>query len=156
MDKLMLAGHIADAASFFDTVSGDLPVEARAHVGRLHDAAQIMAGDRVGDIYTPEDGNFKMGEHYVKTVPFGRHAEYPLRLGHWRDGGGELFITFSMQCGAIIMQLAPSPTQCRALAAALKQLAEDAESSAAQALHEQSAAISVQQAAGLCIAFEVD
>lgn len=151
MDGLMLARHIAEAASFFDTARSALTTdqhEAGTHVEHLHAAAQILAGDKVGEIYTP-DGSFKSRTRYGALVQFGVFA--PLNLVHWREADGDVSLAVELYEGAMGLHLHPTPTECRELAAALKQLADDADASAAQARDELSSVISLQQAAGQCV-----
>lgn len=53
------ANQVANAAGFFDAMRAMLPrqfkAEAEQHVERLHDIAGQLAGDRVHEIYPPDD-----------------------------------------------------------------------------------------------------
>jgi len=58
-ELLKLARMVADAAVFFDFAKGALVaserVGAREHVEALHDVAMALAGDRVKEVYGPEE-----------------------------------------------------------------------------------------------------
>lgn len=150
---LMLAKHIASAASFFDMSSCTAPAdqeESRWHVQHLHDAAQILAGDQGVEIYTQDDGHFEIGAHHRTGIQCDIFDNTPLVLDHWREEDGRVRIAIALDISSFRLQLSPTPTQCRELAAALKQLADDAEASAAQ--HTDT--ISLSQTAGQCVACE--
>ena len=54
-----IAKQIADAASFFDGINqahvGHEREQAIQHIEALHDIAEALAGDRVNEIYAPEE-----------------------------------------------------------------------------------------------------
>ena len=56
-----LAEKVADAAAYLDilknTRSPAERIKAAVHVEALHDAAEYLAGDRVNELYAPDDGS---------------------------------------------------------------------------------------------------
>lgn len=143
MDTFALARRVSDAASFFDTARGALAererAEASLHVERLHEAAQLLAGERTPDLYMPEDATFVTDEHYSTDVSCGA----PLNLSHWRNDKGQVSLCISSSARPFMMYLHTTATECRSLSAALKQLADDAEASAEQYKLEPRPALSV-------------
>ncbi len=136
---LTMANRIADAACFIDSeLKFSLPIARRAaaneHAQHLHDAAQVLAGDRAAKAYPPDDCNFEQGKHYTSNVLAG-HTVFDLT--HWRDSDGQVIINFAAQAHPMRMSIYPTVTELRALAIGLKQLADDAEASAEQVHQEQ-------------------
>lgn len=142
---LALIRRVADAAYFFDGVRATLPErdkeKAEQHVEHLHDAAQILAGDDNPQIYPPDDAEFNDDEHYNTHLLINRSS---IELSHWRrkDTPYGAVSTGIVICShPLAMRIFPTPTELRQLAVALKQLADDAEASAAQVEQEAPASI---------------
>lgn len=139
INTFAMARRLADAATFIDEnraqLSASAQEEASKHTDHLHDAAKIISGDRCAELYIPEETEFVQDEHYRSIVAIDRSST-GLNFSHWRKNNGEVALCIYMGSGAMDMRLYPSPTECRALAAALKQLADDAEASAAQVAHK--------------------
>lgn len=130
--------RIADAAMFFDTARAALAerdkTEAGQHVEHLHDAAQILFGDRNAEMYMPEGIPFEQEKHYRTDFPLESHKN-ALVLIHWREVGGIVNTNIVFESdGFRRANFQSNPTELRMLAVALKQLADDAEDSAAQGI----------------------
>lgn len=143
---MQIGGRIADAAMFFDTTCAALAecdrAQAGQHVEHLHDAAQVLLGDRNAEVYAPEGIPFEQGKRYHAEFALVNHKD-PLDLIHWRESRGIVNTAIMFETDGLRRAIFPgSPTELRLLAVALKQLADDAEDSAAQGMksNEQEAA----------------
>lgn len=136
-DAFAMAGHIATIACFFDTARASLQerdkITAGEHTEHLHEIAQILAGDRNTEIYSPDETEFEQGVHYITNLIVNNSH---LKLTHHRDQQGKVRLCIQMDAHPMRLTLYPQITEVRAFMAALKQLANDAEAHAAQAMHE--------------------
>lgn len=144
--KMQIGGRIADAAMFFDTARAALAecdrAQAGQHVEHLHDAAQVLFGDRNAEMYAPEGIPFEQGKRYHAEFALVNHKD-PLDLIHWRESRGIVNTAIVFETDGLRRAIfLCSPTELRLLAIALKQLADDAEDSTAQGMksNEQEAA----------------
>lgn len=133
-----LGTRIADAAMFFDTARAALAegdrAEAGQHVEHLHDAAQVLFGDRNVEVYAPEGTPFEQEKRYRSDFALFHHED-PLSLVHWRESCGIVNTAIVFETHGLRRAIFPgSPTELRLLAIALKQLADDAEDSTAQGM----------------------
>lgn len=143
---MQIGVRVADAATFFDTARATLAEcdreVAGRHVEHLHDAAQVLFGDRNAEVYAPEGIPFEQGKRYRAEFALVNHKD-PLDLIHWRESRGIVNTAIVFEIDGLRRAIFPgSPTELRLLAVALKQLADDAEDSAAQGMksNEQEAA----------------
>lgn len=134
---LAIVRRIADAACFLDSTRTAFPerdqAEAEQHAEHLHDAAQIIAGEDNPQIYPPDDAEFKQNQSYTTHLVINRAN---LELTHWRSQQGGPHLRLDICAHPMTLTIIPTTTELRELAAALKQLADDAEASAAQVMRE--------------------
>lgn len=154
MQNVKHATMLAKAASFFDDQFNGMPPEYKGevikHIENLHDIAGIMAGEEIAQVYNSEElQRFTVDAQYANAISFGGEE---LALVHQRNRAGQVNTIMVISTGAFNLALFASPQKVRELILALRQLADECDASAAQ--HTDT--IRIQQAAGLCVAFEVD
>lgn len=117
-------------------------------VESLHDIAQLLAGDQNLQVYSPNDEpQFLPEREYFTEVNFGKTKHFPFKLSHYRASNGIMFVGVQVVAHPFALDIWPTPAQCRELAMALKQLADDAEASASQHIQP---SIELEDAARQC------
>lgn len=142
-NRFELAKKVADAASHLDfakSISFMAPedrADAERHINTLHTVAQLLAGPRNAELYSPEVKKFQVDKHYKKHIPIIRD-DIELQVTQWRrEGDHEAYGCITVNKYVFNLHISITPTEARQIAMALMDTADDMEASAAQFQREQ-------------------
>lgn len=152
MNNIKLAKLIAESAGHFDAICCRLPdelkCEAALHVELLHDAASLLAGDDITQVYHPEDLiHYAPMVQYQQTIGFGGES---IGLCHSRNVAGDVTASMIVSTGPFSLALFATPHKVREFILALRELVDECDASAAQHIDP----LPLHHAAGLSMAHE--